>query len=331
MTSARAGENTDQSRRQDSRSEGDIGRDRDPPERLLLPVANETNAEDTCTAVRPYVDPCHSEIVAVHVVEQTTGFPDKLPPAVARERAEATCRIVRDNFADADCRVATEVRYGPNVAEEIIDTARAIDAKAIGFTPRQGSRWLSMLTGDVGYRLVTSSHRPVVVFPRSPTPRRPVSETEGHTPDDRLFGAVVLPIVSTRHAESSFRAVLPYLSSESRVVVLHIIRRRPEGSNHRSYAIAQARKRGAQQLLESVSEWFERAGISTATRLEYADDVVDAIDEVAAEEEADAVAFTPRVVTRWKRLLSGDTADELIRRSGRPVIVLPVRDEDEYR
>lgn len=141
MNSASGGEDIDPSRRQDVQSEAEIGTTRHPSVRLLLPVANETNAKDTCAAVRPYVDPRRSELVAVHVIEKTPGYPDKLPPDAALARAESTCSLVQNHFGDADYRVATEVRYGPNVVEEIIGSAEAIDATAIGFTPRQGRRW----------------------------------------------------------------------------------------------------------------------------------------------------------------------------------------------
>lgn len=331
MNGANGGENTEQSRRQDDRPEARVETPRDPSERLLLPVATETSAEDTCTAVRPYVDPRHSELVAVHVIEKTEGFPDKLPPSAARERAEVICRIVHGHFADADYQVATEVRYGPNVVEEIIDTAEAIDATAIGFTPRQGRRWMRLLAGDVGYRLVTSSHRPVMVFPRPTINQRPPSAAEGPTLKDLLFDDVVLPVVSTNDAEATCQAVLPYLTSESRVAVVHVLRGRPQRTDPRGGALAETRERSAQQLLERVSEWLESTGISTATRLEYAVDVVGAINGFADEEDADVIVFTPRDVARWKRLLSGDVGDKLIRRSNRPVVVLPVKNEDEHR
>lgn len=141
-------------------------------DRLLLPIADEADAENTCTAIRPHVDARGGQLVFVHVVEKTPGYPDKVPLDAARDRADAIFRVVRSRLADAGSRVSTEVRYGPNVVEEIYAAAAAVDATAIVITPRPARRWTRVLTGDVAYRLVTTSRHPVVVFPRpDATPR----------------------------------------------------------------------------------------------------------------------------------------------------------------
>lgn len=134
-------------------------------DRLVLPIASEADATATCTAIRPYVDVRDTELVVVHVVEKNPGYPDNAPPCVMRERADRIVQLARDHFAAATLQISSEVRYGPNVVEEVFAAADAVDATAIGFVPRPGRRWTRILAGDVAYRLVTSSRRPIVVFP----------------------------------------------------------------------------------------------------------------------------------------------------------------------
>lgn len=165
MNTDEIGERREQSRQYEYSDE--TGTAHELFERLLLPIANETDAEATCAAVRPYIDPLDSHLTVVHVVEKTPDYPDKLPLDAAREHADAIFSVVRNRFADSDYRVSTEVRYGPNIVEETFAAAEDVDATAIGFTPRPGRRWTRILAGDVGYRLVTTSPRPIVVFPHS--------------------------------------------------------------------------------------------------------------------------------------------------------------------
>jgi len=51
------------------------------------------------------------------------------------------------------------------VAETVFRVADDVDASAIAFTPREGSRWLKLLSGDVANALISESERPVVVLP----------------------------------------------------------------------------------------------------------------------------------------------------------------------
>lgn len=52
-----------------------------------------------------------------------------------------------------------------DVAATIIDAAHEWNASAIVFTPRGGSRWGKLLSGDVTHKLVQTSDVPVLVLP----------------------------------------------------------------------------------------------------------------------------------------------------------------------
>ena len=61
--------------------------------------------------------------------------------------------------------VETEVRYGTDVLEGIFAAAADVDASAIVFKPRGGSRWRQLMSGDVARELVTECDRPVIALP----------------------------------------------------------------------------------------------------------------------------------------------------------------------
>jgi hypothetical protein len=49
--------------------------------------------------------------------------------------------------------------------EGVVDAANAVEASAIAFQPREGSRLRQFLSGDRTLRLVTEADRPVISLP----------------------------------------------------------------------------------------------------------------------------------------------------------------------
>jgi nucleotide-binding universal stress UspA family protein len=146
--------------------------------RVVLPVASVEDAEATVRSVGPYLDG-ESTVVAVHVVEKAGGAPDKASVEQREEYAAEIFEVVRENLDD----VETDLRFATDVVESIFEAAGDHDATAIVFTPRGGSRWLRLLTGDVTLDIVTETDRPVVVLPH----REPESagDSSGQTGADR--------------------------------------------------------------------------------------------------------------------------------------------------
>ncbi|RXK51783.1 universal stress protein [Halorientalis pallida] len=130
-------------------------------ERVLLPVASPDDATGSARALRPRVG---DSVVAVHVVEKAGGAVDK---ASVEQREEEAGHIFEAIHAELDdgTTVETEIAYGTDVAETVFDVADEIEATSIVFTPRGGSRWIQLLTGDVALDLITGTDRPVVVLP----------------------------------------------------------------------------------------------------------------------------------------------------------------------
>jgi len=138
-----------------------VGRMTDLFERVLLPVADPDDAAASADAL---ADHEFGSVLAVHVVEKAGGGLDKASVEQREDRAEEMFAAVRERLDDPG-RVDAEVVYGTDVAETIFEAAAEFDATAIVITPRGGSRWVRLLTGDVALSLVTESDRPVVVLP----------------------------------------------------------------------------------------------------------------------------------------------------------------------
>lgn len=128
---------------------------------VLVPVADPDDAHATCRAVR---DRLTGPAVLVHVIEKAGGGIDKASVEQREEYAEEIFDAAREVLGD-DVPVETQIHYGTDVSETIFAAATDEDASAIVITPRGGSRWVRLLTGDVALDLVTETDRPVVVLP----------------------------------------------------------------------------------------------------------------------------------------------------------------------
>jgi len=139
----------------------------DPPgllSRPLVPVASEDDAVETCRTAFPRIAAAGGRPVVVHVIEKAGGAPDKASVEQREAAAEEAFAAVRDCAADYDLDVETDIRYGTDVVDTIVEAAADFDASAIVFHPRGGSWLLDLLTGDVRDKLIAESDRPVVVL-----------------------------------------------------------------------------------------------------------------------------------------------------------------------
>ncbi|WP_266078238.1 universal stress protein [Haladaptatus caseinilyticus] len=134
-------------------------------DRVVIPVASEKDAEATCDAALERIESAGGRVIALHVIEKGGGVPDKASVEQREERADDIFDIVRKRCSDAGISCETKLAFGTDVAETIFDIADEVDATAIAFTPRGGSRWVKLLTGDVMLSLISDTNRPVVVLP----------------------------------------------------------------------------------------------------------------------------------------------------------------------
>ncbi|RRJ31472.1 universal stress protein [Halocatena pleomorpha] len=125
---------------------------------IVVPVANQADATTTAAALEPYDI---GEITVMYVVEKGDGVPDKTPVEQSEQIATESFAAFREAFPTAE----TETIYRRDVVTAISEVAREIDASAIVFHPRGGSRFRQFLTGDRSLRLITEAERPVIALP----------------------------------------------------------------------------------------------------------------------------------------------------------------------
>jgi len=127
---------------------------------VLVPVANEEDAATTASLLESYE---FERITVLHVVEKGEGVPDKTPVEQSTQVAEAAFETFRETFPDAE----TETAYRRDIVKGIFEVADEINASAIAFRPRGGSRLIQWLSGDRTLRLVTEADRPVITIPEA--------------------------------------------------------------------------------------------------------------------------------------------------------------------
>lgn len=136
---------------------------------VLVPIADEEDASQTAESLATWFQEEDAEqntrITLLHVVEKGGGQIDKAPLPAATERGEKSLAVGRTLLENRGYHVETELRYGSDVVETIIGTARELDATALLFRPRAYSVLHRLLNGDTTGKLVRNSPCPAIVLP----------------------------------------------------------------------------------------------------------------------------------------------------------------------
>lgn len=139
-----------------------------PAETVLVPLASEDDARETCRALVEHLDG-ESRLVLVYVSEKGGGAVDKTSPEQDQSHAESLFTIARAILETEGLTVDTRICYGTDVADTIHQTAVDEDADLVVFSPREASRLARFLSGDVALDLITDPDVPVLVLPASDT------------------------------------------------------------------------------------------------------------------------------------------------------------------
>lgn len=133
--------------------------------RPIVPVAYPDDAVATYERLRPYLLQTESVPLVVHVIEKAGGAPDKASVEQRKEHAESAFEAFRNRAETDGIEVETKLLYGTDIADAIHDAAAEIDASAIVFCSRGGSRWVDLVSGNVRSKLIDTHDRPVIVLP----------------------------------------------------------------------------------------------------------------------------------------------------------------------
>lgn len=136
-------------------------------ETVFVPIANPEDAEATARAIHHYATP-ESEIIVTHVIEKAGGAPDKVSveqrEQYAQEAYDTFVKVLPEQWGN----IRFQTLYGRDVGAIIADGAEEAGATIIAFTPRGGSRWARLITGDIARDLIDTSDVPVISLPEQP-------------------------------------------------------------------------------------------------------------------------------------------------------------------
>jgi nucleotide-binding universal stress UspA family protein len=136
-----------------------------------------------------------------------------------------------------------------------------------------------------------------------------------------ILSRPLVPIASEDDAVETCRAAFPHIAAAGgRPVVVHVIEKAGGAPDKAS---VEQRETAAESAFDAVRDCAAAYDLEVETEIHYGTDVAEAVLAAAADADASAVVFHPRGGSWLLDLLTGDVRDELLRRSDRPVVVLP--------
>jgi nucleotide-binding universal stress UspA family protein len=290
--------------------------------RLLLPVADESDAEATCEVVKPYIEAGGTELFVLHVLEPSDETSDNPPP-----ETNAIFETIREAFAGETVSVSTETRVGNDVVGEIARVAADVDATAIAVLPRPKSLFSRLLPKKESVAdLVSRTDVPVVVFPQdgaeSGSARLTLdAETGEWTPTLLVpFGESDRPLEAVAFAASAY--------SSPRIIGLHVFTASdtdvyseitPGVSSELDDADTE-RKRRVKTVFRKAVDRADRDGIEMETVIAPGD-VLKAISHYVREESVDMLVVGLAESDRPDERALGKLSTSLVRNAPVPVVL----------
>jgi nucleotide-binding universal stress UspA family protein len=129
---------------------------------VLLPIADEEDAANTCEAVIPYLEGKDCRVFVIHVVKQKRRNADT---EAVEARAETVFERATACFDAVGIPTTGEVWYGTDVSETILDAAAEHAADSIVLTPRRKSVWRRLISENVIGQLARRVDQPLIIIP----------------------------------------------------------------------------------------------------------------------------------------------------------------------
>lgn len=135
-----------------------------------------------------------------------------------------------------------------------------------------------------------------------------------------LFETVMVPIADPDDARQTARAIREYLDTDSELIITHVV---PKGEGVPDKASVEQRQEFAEEAYEKfVDELGKNTKLVTPVTL-YGRDVAETIIDGATDAEATIIAFTPRDVSGWTKLIGKSITDKIVEQTEIPILVLP--------
>jgi nucleotide-binding universal stress UspA family protein len=128
-----------------------------------------------------------------------------------------------------------------------------------------------------------------------------------------LTAHLVVPVANEEDSRATARCLREFDPGE--VTVVHVVEKAGRAPDKLS-------PEQAAGLAEELFTVFREIIPDVETELVYDEDVVEGITDLAVTVNASAIAFRPRGANRLIRLLAGDKARRLVRKTDLPVIAL---------
>jgi nucleotide-binding universal stress UspA family protein len=292
--------------------------------RLLLPVANEEDAEATYEAIQPYVEAGANKVVVLHVAETDEDEVDD----ASRAQAKEIFNKFRDAFSSNAITVETELRSGLDITAEIATVVEELDVTAIGVLPRSKNALVRLLSKETTTQLISSTDVPIIVLPQ--TPVTSVGEQLTSTDEKELSWTPKL-LVPVGGSQKSLDAVEFACTaySDPEVTALHI--REPVDADIYSEmtpGVSSEIEEPDRQRRQKIESMFQQASIVAddlgveLTTMTRPGDVVSGIIQHAEEEPVDMIVVGSKDGTQPDRRRLGDISKALIRKAPVPVVLI---------
>ena len=270
-------------------------------ERLLLPLADVSDARTTCRAIEPYL----SETTTLGVVHVT-------PDETASEEIFET---VREAFPDHT--IETDSRRGEDVTAEVASAVESFDATAIGLVPRPKNIILSLLSRSATTRLIAGTDVPVVVFP----------EPDDSTPTRKHVHSVLVALDDESQADETVEQACLLFPDETLIVAFAPESPPTDPYTSMTAGTSSAYERFSDRQQGIIDQVFERAieigddhGISVETAVLVDTDAA-AATTVAHTHGVSLVVVGHEDDDERDRRVLGSLATDLVRSSPIPVVI----------
>jgi nucleotide-binding universal stress UspA family protein len=293
--------------------------------RVLLPLDGSEKDQWALTVGAAFADLAQADIHIVRVVELNRSQPQRR--FVERTARKAAERIAVPGGRRASC----EIVDSDDVAGTLLQVSESRGANLVVMATRAASGLDRALRGSVADRVVRESLRPVVVAPPGASALRDKPL--------RLHRALV-PV----DGSSASLRVVSYLLELPRaaaleIVLLRVVKAEPTGGYLMPVAMppveldpgavprdkvewVHVNAEQAKERLDAVADQLRAHGVVTEVRVIERDDPVGTILDAARESHADFIAMTTRGAGGIKRMVLGSVAEQVVRESELPVLLV---------